>query len=117
MYDTAKSINHRMERIFMTLKYSPGKNWEKGKPISEQDLHSHRKYHQELLEKGKILLGGAFIKSDEGINILKVYNHKEAEALAENDPAVKDKILQVEIEPLYMVFKSMDSEQLDMKEM
>ncbi|RSC93483.1 YciI family protein [Tenacibaculum singaporense] len=104
-----------MERIFMTLKYSPGKNWQKGKPISKQNLHSHRMYHQELLEKGKILIGGAFIKTDEGINILRVNNREEAVAIAEKDPAVKDKILQVEIQPLYVVFKSADAEQLDMK--
>lgn len=103
-----------VERIFLTLKYKPGKNWQKGKSISEQDLYQHRIYHQKLLEKGKIVLGGAFIKTDEGINILKVNNHEEAKAIAENDPAVKDKVLQVEIQPLYVVFKSMDSEHLDM---
>ncbi len=103
-----------MKRVFYTLKFTPGNNWQKGKPIGEQNLLAHRKYHQNLLEKGKILLGGAFIRTDEGLNILKVDSFEEAKEVAVNDPAVKEKIMNVEIQPLYLVFKDSDSEFLDM---
>lgn len=103
-----------MERLFYTLIYKPGKNWVAGKSIREQDLNLHREYHQKLLEKNKIILGGAFIKKDEGINILSVSDFEEAKRIAENDPAIKNSILEVDVQPLYLVFRSKNSNELDM---
>jgi uncharacterized protein YciI len=103
-----------MKRIFFTLIYKPGINWEQGKPIAVQKLHEHRQYHQHLLEQNKIIIGGAYLDNDEGLNILNVSNIDEAKTIAENDPAVIDKILTAEVKSFFAVFKSKSDAVLDL---
>lgn len=67
-----------MKRIFFVIIYKPGLNWEKGKPIALQKLQAHRQYLQRLLEENKIIIGGAYLDNDEGLNILNVSNIDEA---------------------------------------
>src|SRR5690349_20173603 len=102
-----------MKSIFFTLIYKPGINWEQGKPIAQQKLQKHREYHQRLLEQNKIIIGGAYLEEDEGLNILNVSNVDEAKTIAENDPAVIDKILTAEIKTLFAVYKSKSDTVLD----
>ena len=103
-----------MKRIFFTLTYKPGINWEQGKPIAMQKLQEHREYHQRLLEQNKIIIGGAYLDNDEGLNILNVSNIDEAKTIAENDPAVINKILTAEVKSFFTVFKSKSDTVLDL---
>jgi uncharacterized protein YciI len=103
-----------MKRIFFTIIYKPGINWEQGKPIAEQKLHEHRKYLQRLLEQNKIIIGGAYLEENEGLNILNVSNVDEAKTIAENDPAIINNILLAEVKTLFAVFKSKSDTVLDL---
>ncbi len=103
-----------MRRVFYTLLYRPSAHWQVGKSLAEQDLSAHRAYHQTLFEAGKIVLGGGFLDNEGGLNVLNVASEAEAVAIAQNDPALLDGVMSVEVHPLFVVFRETNAVALDL---
>ncbi len=103
-----------MNRKLIAVFYSPDKKWETGKSITQQNLSEHRNYYQQLLEQGKVIIGGATLEDNLGLIILNIHDKEEAEKIIANDPAIKNKIMTAESKTFYTVFKSTNKELLDL---
>ncbi|KAF0244609.1 MAG: cytoplasmic [Planctomycetota bacterium] len=84
--------------------YTPGEKWVKGKSIYEQPVMEHGKYMGKLLEDGKLIFGGPFKDSSGGEAIVEVTDAKEAQAIVDADPAVKDKVMNATVHEWHVVF-------------
>ena len=86
------------------LVYGQGEKWVKGKSIYEQPLMEHGKYMGSLLKDGRMLLAGPFEDSTGGLAIVECTDAKEAQAIVDADPAVKDKVMTAEVHEWNTVF-------------
>lgn len=82
--------------------HSPGPRWDAGKGIFEQPgLQAHINHYRKLLAEGKLLLGGPFMDGQGGGMMLPTagQSEKELREFAQEDPAVKDGLLTVQVRP------------------
>lgn len=88
--------------MLVILKTGPNKIEDKNK-LSEL-FKGHMENINRLVESGKLVVAGPFGKNDKnyrGIFIFNVKTIEEATALLDNDPAVKEKLLEAEVLPWY----------------
>jgi len=88
--------------IFGILK--TGTNTTATKEEKTKYFEGHMANINRLADEGKLIVAGPFMKNDRnyrGIFIFNVSTIEEAQALVETDPAVKAKIFEVELTPLF----------------
>ncbi len=88
-----------METKYYVFLYSPGPNWLEAKPITEQPLANHFRYMSQLETERKLILGGGFLDNSGAMGVLRVASLAEAQEIVENDPAVRDGVVTVEVRP------------------
>lgn len=81
---------------YRVLKYTPGKNWAKGKPITEQNTAEHFKYIQDQYAKRRVLLAGPLGNEDAGGYVILAKSDEEMTAFLDADPGVKSGLFRVE---------------------
>ena len=85
--------------------HRPGPRWRKGAPLLEQDgVAQHVAHYRQLLDAGKLQMGGPFLDDEGGGMMIAVPGVDPAElrAFAEADPAVRGGLLTVEVRPWLM---------------
>ncbi|MEM7646409.1 MAG: YciI family protein, partial [Pseudomonadota bacterium] len=81
--------------------YQKGINWNASKVYKKQNkMGDHVFYLRQLYHDGKLLLGANKESDKLGVYIFKGDNLKEVQKTINNDPAIKNKVLQFEIEAL-----------------
>lgn len=88
--------------IFCILK--TGTNTTATKEEKTKYFEGHMANINRLADEGKLIVAGPFMKNDRnyrGIFIFNVATIEEAQALVETDPAVKAKIFEAELTPLF----------------
>lgn len=94
---TTEPTNHQPTTHFVFY-HSPGPNWIWGKKIWEQpEFQHHVDYLTEFFDRGNGVLGGPFQDGSGGMTVLEFANLDEAQQVANADPAVQAKILQVQV--------------------
>ena len=93
-----------MERSLFAVELEPGAGWLAGKSVMEQPLQEHAQYHSGLYAAGKLYMGGPYLDNGGGLVILRAFDMEEAQALVDNDPAVRDDIFTATIHPYMPVF-------------
>ncbi len=82
--------------------HKPGPRWVAGKsPFEQPGLQAHIDHYRQLLQQGKLVLGGPFMDGAAGGMMLPEAGLSEAEIteFAQADPAVKSGLLLVEVRP------------------
>jgi uncharacterized protein YciI len=88
--------------VFCILK--TGTNTTASKEETKKLFEGHMTNINRLAKEGKLVVAGPFMKNERnyrGIFIFNVTTVEEANALVETDPAVKAKIFEAEMTPLY----------------
>lgn len=91
-----------MRDIRYVVLHAPGPAWKPGVPFSAQDgVQGHVGHFRELLENGKLHLGGPFLDEQAGGMMIPAEGLSEAEirAFAQADPAVASGLLTVSVRP------------------
>ena len=82
-----------------------GPKWIAGKSVAEQPLLQHGKYLKELMDKGSLQIAGPFLDGSGGLVVLNVPDESTARQIVENDPGIRDQILEPEtIRPFRIAF-------------
>ena len=89
-------------QYIVLIKHGP--KWLPGKSVAQQPLLNHGKYLQALMEKGQLQFAGAFLDDSGGLYLLNAADESEARRIAENDPGVRDQIIEAEIRPIQIAF-------------
>lgn len=82
--------------------HTPGPAWDKiGDPASLVSLMAHARYLQKALRNGLIEFSGPFLKEGVGGMILTAsgVTAEQAQAMGDNDPAVKSGLVRFEVRP------------------
>lgn len=91
-------------KIFAVI-YTPGENWDKNKPVFEQDLDGHIQNLQAMHGKGILLLGGPFMDNTGGESVIHAPNLDEAKKLVMNDESVKKGVIVPSVHEWMVVFR------------
>jgi uncharacterized protein YciI len=102
---TEKSIIRQEQKytVYSVLIHSPGTKWVDSLSFREQPgIEMHVNYMATLLESKKLVMGGPFLDNSGG---MVIYNGstEEAEKDANNDPAVKEGLLNVKVKSWMVV--------------
>jgi uncharacterized protein YciI len=98
---TITATDRPYNRSYVIL-YTPGQIWENGKPFWEQQWDGHKEYWLDLSKTGetcKVQAGGPFTNHTGGMVIVDVKEEEDLQNLVDNDPAVKNKLLQATVYP------------------
>lgn len=90
------------EKTFLVV-YTPGPAWVEGTPVREQPLGRHGSYLLDMYAEGKLKFAGPFTDDAGGGVVLAVADMAEAEAIAQNDPAVQSGVFVYRIHPWELV--------------
>src|SRR5450631_2192063 len=91
-----------MRDVRFVIIHSPGTKWKIGAPIFEQEgVQAHIEHYRNLLEQGKLALGGPFLDAQAGGMMIPEASLGEDEiiAFANADPTVASDLLRVEVRP------------------
>ncbi len=97
--DSLKSDDYGMRLYYLVL-LKTGSNTGAGKATTDSLFRGHMQNIGMLVQQGKLVVAGPIKKNDRhlrGIFILNATSMEEASALLETDPAIKHKLLDVEI--------------------
>jgi len=97
-----------MKDLRFVVVHAPGPNWQPDVPLFEQDgVAAHVSHYRELLEAGKLALGGPFLDAAAGGMMIPAPGLTEAEivAFAHADPAVRSGLLRVDVRPWFVGMK------------
>jgi uncharacterized protein YciI len=83
--------------------YRPGPTFKVGKPLKEQDLKAHGQYMLDLYAQGAVLSGGGFVDDSGGAWVANAADLAAAQALVQNDPAVRTGLFLYDLHPWRMV--------------
>lgn len=83
--------------------YRPGPTFKVGKPLKEQDLKAHGQYMLDLYTHGVLLSGGGFADDSGGAWVASAADLTAAQALVEDDPAVRTGVFLYDLHPWRMV--------------
>jgi len=89
-----------MKEIRCVVVHTPGPMWRAGAPLFEQDgVREHVGHYRQLLEDGKLTMGGPFLDAAGGGMMIAEAGVDEAElaAFAAADPAVQSGLLRAEV--------------------
>jgi uncharacterized protein YciI/ketosteroid isomerase-like protein len=91
--------------------YAPGPQWLAGRPVTEQNLGTHRAYMAELYARGRVLLGGPFLDdAGGGIALLRAKGRDEATALLAADPAIREGVFTGVVRRWHAVFNEAEDQ-------
>lgn len=91
-----------MRDIRYLIVHSPGPKWQAGRPIFEQaGVQEHIAHFRQLLDDGRLLMGGPFLDEHAGGMMVSVegVGEDEVTAVAHADPAVRSGLLRVAVRP------------------
>lgn len=93
-----------MKKYFLVI-LKTGTNTTTDKDILQNSFRGHMDNIHRLAEEGKLIIAGPFLAKNannyRGIFILNTKTNEETESLLQSDPAIKNKIFDVEIYPWY----------------
>jgi len=98
----AHSQSSPMNPTQFVVVHSPGPSWKAGVPAFEQEgLQLHVAHYSQLLEQGKLVMGGPFLDARSGGIMVAApgVSQQELQAFAAEDPAVKSGLLTFEVRP------------------
>lgn len=101
---TALGADERGMKMYVFCILKTGSNTTATKEEKKKYFEGHMANINRLAKEGKLTVAGPFEKNDRnyrGIFIFNVTTVEEAQALVETDPAVKAKIFEAELTPLY----------------
>jgi uncharacterized protein YciI len=88
---------------YFIVQYTPGSAFNKSKPINEQEHYKEHSSHLSDLRKANhIDIGGRY--NNTLMLLLRAKSEDEAQSLVQDDPAVKNKLFQVELFPFTPFF-------------
>lgn len=102
--DAAPGAEVQQELMLFVVELEPGPGWLEGKPVFEQPLMEHARYHSEIFEQGQLYMGGPYLDDAGGLVILQTTDLESAQKLVDDDPAVRDGIFTARIHPYMAVF-------------
>ncbi len=83
---------------YYLLIYRPGPNWDDRVPFASQPgIKAHKAYLEELFGNDVVRMGGEIADQPGAMALLRVGTRDEARAVADKDPAVLNRILDVDI--------------------
>ena len=87
--------------VRVVIFHSPGDAWRQGVPFREQpDVEEHVRHYRQLLEDGRLALGGPFLDDSGGMMIAKAgVGLEELERFAAADPTVLSGLLRYQVRP------------------
>ncbi|MBL7788397.1 MAG: hypothetical protein JNL75_01030 [Chitinophagales bacterium] len=92
-------------RSYFLVILKTGSNTTTDKDIVQNSFRGHMDNIQRLVKEGKLIIAGPFLAKNannyRGIFILNTKTIEETESLLQSDPAIKNKIFDVEIYPWY----------------
>ena len=91
-----------MPDVRYVVVHTPGPRWKTGAPLSGQDgIAAHISHYRQLLDSGKLALGGPFLDERAGGMMIAAAGVTEAElaAFAAADPSVVDGLLHAHVRP------------------
>ena len=80
--------------------YSPGPNWNHGRPVREQGLEPHFRWLLNQYSSGAMKLAGPFTDGSGAMMVLEAADLPAAESLMSDDPAIEGRIMSYELRPL-----------------
>ena len=84
--------------VYFVLFHSPGENWVDSLPFREQPgVIEHVKYMSMFMESKKLVMGGPFLDDSGGMMIYKCDSMEEAQEIANEDPCIKNGLLEVKV--------------------
>ena len=91
-------------KIYFVVFHKPGPTWVEGVDFREQPgVGKHVAHYRQLLDQGKLLLGGPFLDNSGGMMIaVASVSREELEAFAAADPAVQAGLLRFKVRPWYV---------------
>lgn len=102
-------IKKQSPLILYVLIHTPCENWVDSLSFREQHgVKDHIDYMSAFLDNKKLLLGGPFLDNSGGMMICKVESSDEAEKIANDDPAVKNGLLKVEVKKWYAAMSGLN---------
>ncbi len=87
------------KRSYFVFIYTQGEAWIKGKPLNEQRLDGHFAYMMKLQGEKRLIAGGPFKDDSGAMGIFEATNLKEAEEIVNNDPIVKNRLVNAKVHP------------------
>lgn len=103
----SQNMNKPTPSIFFVLIHTPGENWVDSLSFQEQpNVMEHVKYMSTFLKSKKLIMGGPFLDNSGGMMIYKCEKIEEAEKIANDDPCVKNGLLNVEVKQWLVPMKT-----------
>lgn len=93
-----------MPNVRFVVFHTPGPAWQAGVDFREQPgVREHVMHYRQLLEQGKLEIGGPFLIEDAGGMMVTMVGvaRDEIEAFAAADPAVQSGLLEFQVRPWY----------------
>lgn len=96
--------------VLHAVRHLPGPAWVTGvDPREQPGARDHALHYRQLLQEGKLLLGGPFLDAEGGLVIAAPQvSREELAAFAAADPAVASGLIRFEIWSWYAVMRSPD---------
>ncbi|MDZ7686367.1 MAG: YciI family protein [Gammaproteobacteria bacterium] len=83
---------------FYLLEYRPGENWSESVSFADQPgIQAHIDYLEQLYVNDIVRMGGETVGQPGALVLLRVGSIEQAEAVAQRDPAVVNRILDYEV--------------------
>lgn len=98
----AAETNSDAEKTFLIL-YRPGANWDASKRVWQQALGGHKDYLIDRYAAGALQFAGPFLDDWGGGVVVQAADADAAAEIAENDPAVQNKVFVYEVHPWFLV--------------
>jgi len=91
------SANAMDQQSLFVFIYQVGPAWQPDKPLEKQNLREHAGYMKALLDKKILVMAGPFGEIPGGMVLLQAKNLLAAKEIAQQDPAVINKVFTVEV--------------------
>ncbi len=87
-----------MKNYYLIL-HRPGPSWKEGQSFQSQNLREHGAYIHSLYQQGIAIEGGPFLDHSGGMAIITAEDTARAEAIMNQDPAVKAGVFTARLHP------------------
>lgn len=99
---------------WFVILYRRGPSWIAGRPMIEQPMDRHLAYMKEVCTRTDVEYAGGFLDEEAGgMMMLRAADLATAEAIIENDPAIREGLMLGIVRPFYMMFGSADRRDCD----
>lgn len=96
-------------RALFAFTYAPGPAWQQGKPMGQQDLRAHARYHADLVKTGASYAAGGFVGEEGGMALIRAASLDQARTILAADPAIQNRVFTATIREWQPRFVSGDS--------